>query len=988
MSESHDTLDQQIAALKTALQLPLPTDMRRQLLASLQALQATIAITGDVVAGDKVGGDNVAGDKIVEPQGTINVGNDGRINGVAVGVNLGRIVYGRDIEEEERRRLAWYLDSLANKQHRLPLRGIEQRLDQGDGVALPRVYVMLATTSEVELVRGRPGALASYFQPNDPQRRLRDEYNRQWALPPTAITRFRMLGTPTEGAPTPERGYSLQVVFDYSREHGIEILFNRALLAIEAVQRYPRLVLLGDPGGGKSTFVRHLAWAMAQRGLDQGHQSPALFGWPDDARMLPLLLPMRALAGHIATDGAQPAVVAAALSAELLTAYNVRQADALVEQALHSGAALLLFDGLDEVPLEGTPRHRADRGTVLRVIRDFSQLYRNSRIVLTCRTRAFDERMRAELGWHVETIAPFTLGQIRHFIPAWYAEQVASRQIDQSQAEQIGQKLIDAITDPRRARLRVMAENPLLLTMMALVIYNHGKLPRDRPQLYERILDLLLGQWDKLRDGQSLAEAVGMSTWESRDFLPLLDRLCYEAHRDSTSADGRGRLSRGALYTALIDFFRQAHVANPGNAALCCLDYFEQRSGLLVPDAGDTYMFAHLTLQEHGAGRFMAVQSDDPSGLMFQHCADDRWREPILLGAGLLRPAELNTLLADLVDPEEREHPKPVQRRQKDLILAAEIGADRDWNLLRTRPAIKVDRLLRDLKRGLVALLGDKAQSLPTAERVRAGFLLGDLGDPRIPVLLDDWQRELERIKQGDSTGYFCRVDAGTYIIGSADDDPDADDNEKPQHTITFDLPLWIARYPITNAQWQAWVAQAAGKPSNFAGDADFNHPNQPVVGMDWHRCNDFCAWLSEQLGTAVRLPIEQEWEAAARGGDARRYSWGDDWQDDRGALAEGRETRGTRYTIPVGCYPAGAAPCGALDMAGNMWEWTASVWQSYSGAHQPFIDDDLRVLRGGGWGDNRIRVRCVARIGDYTGDDYDGNGFRVVVSTDHTNVL
>src|SRR5262249_39651613 len=159
----------------------------------------------------------------------------------------------------------------------------------------------------------------------------------------------------------------------------------------------------------------------------------------------------------------------------------------------------------------------------------------------------------------------------------------------------------------------------------------------------------------------------------------------------------------------------QVRAPNPGNAALCCLDYFEQRSGLLAADASDTYAFAHLTLQEHGAGRYMAVQSDDPTGLMLQHRADDRWREPIMLGAGLLGPAELTALLTELTDAEEQNRAKPIERWYRDLIFAAEIGADRDWNLLRTRSAIKVDRLQRDLKRGLVALLSDKAQPLPIA---------------------------------------------------------------------------------------------------------------------------------------------------------------------------------------------------------------------------------------------------------------------------------
>jgi len=304
---------------------------------------------------------------------------------------------------------------------------------------------------------------------------------------------------------------------------------------------------------------------------------------------------------------------------------------------------------------------------------------------------------------------------------------------------------------------------------------------------------------------------------------------------------------------------------------------------------------------------------------------------------------------------------------------------------------VKVERLQRELRAGLVALLADTAQSLPVAERVRAGFLLGELGDPRTPVSIEEWRREIVRSQGGATDGYFCRVEAGTYWIGSDDRDPDADEHEKPQHLFTVEQPFVIARYPITNAQWQAWVEQASGQPSYAANDDDINRPNQPVVAITWHMANAFCAWLSEQLssalpkGSMLRLPTEQEWDAAARGGDTRRYPWGNDWRGDHAATDEDRETRGWRWSVPVGCYPAGAAPCGALDMAGNVWEWTASVWQSYPGAGKAFTNEERRVLRGGSaWGGNRKNVRCGARgrlrPGNY-GINVNIFGFRVVLA-------
>src|SRR5439155_13998468 len=100
---------------------------------------------------------------------------------------------------------------------------------------------------------------------------------------------------------------------------------------------------------------------------------------------------------------------------------------------------------LAEVPLDAIPGVTADRRTTLRAVRDFAQIHGAAAVVVTCRTRAFDESLRAELGWPVETIAPFTLGQVRHFIPAWYQELVHCGQIEPAQAERLEQALISAI---------------------------------------------------------------------------------------------------------------------------------------------------------------------------------------------------------------------------------------------------------------------------------------------------------------------------------------------------------------------------------------------------------------------------------------------------------------------------------------------------------------------------------------------------------------
>jgi hypothetical protein len=233
----------------------LPPDERARLLQQL-GLAPTPNPVVDMGGGNQFGATNIgdiAGRDVLK--GEVALSADARINGVAVGVNLGTIIYGRDPSEDERRQLAWYLARLASKLSRLPLRGLEERLDQGDGVALARVYVMLATRRETEFYQYIDGM--RFFVDNDPENEIQPDNHPDWQLPDQPIVAFYEDGL---------------------KPHPMWTLL-RAVIATEALIQHARLVLLGDPGSGKSTFLRHLAWALARRGLDQGDETTALPGW-------------------------------------------------------------------------------------------------------------------------------------------------------------------------------------------------------------------------------------------------------------------------------------------------------------------------------------------------------------------------------------------------------------------------------------------------------------------------------------------------------------------------------------------------------------------------------------------------------------------------------------------------------------------------------------------------------------------------------------
>ncbi len=372
-------------------------------------------------------------------RGVVNLSADARIDGVAVGIHLGRIVFGRDPEEDERRRLAWYLANLSGKLCRLPLRGISDQLERGDGISMPQVYVTLATQTPKEVATSEDESFDGFFDPERLKKAraqstsesppvnwmhlLRKEHRADFALPAEAITNAITTGSPP-----------LEMT-------EVSVLLLRQSLAAEAVHDRRRVVLLGDPGSGKSTFLRHLAWALALRGQDQLDADAALFGWADGDRLLPVLLPLRRLGGRLLERGASEATVHVALADEMQR-HCVQNVEDLLTQSLHSGAAIIMLDGLDEVPLDAVPGVTTNRETVLEAVRAFAQMHQHARFVLTCRTRGYGDELRKTLGWETETVAPFTLGQVRHFVHAWYGELVHLGELDQEQAAASERELV------------------------------------------------------------------------------------------------------------------------------------------------------------------------------------------------------------------------------------------------------------------------------------------------------------------------------------------------------------------------------------------------------------------------------------------------------------------------------------------------------------------------------------------------------------------
>jgi formylglycine-generating enzyme required for sulfatase activity len=909
--------------------------------------------------------------------------------------------------------LAGYLRWLASQCGQLPLRGVREQKNATDvlNIGLDQVYTQLATTDQLERERIVGEALvrfdaAAYLAAHQGSERLpfeqRTTVQRHHSATPHLSERMtreleQLLAVQPDQAlrgrdTTLFEGLDAASLSRMANGADAVTIFGPQLVT-EAIAHEPRLVLLGEPGSGKSTALRYLALTLARAGLDDTLDlSGKLEGWQTlgtQGQLIPLFMPLLPMAKHLAGQPGRNGTAADlwnAIDTHLTQHGATPDVVTAIRAELARGHVLLLLDGLDEVA-GGDSRRQ-----VIDTVQAFATEQPQCRMVVSCRVRAYEGHHNVAWqlpGWPTVTLADWTPGQVRAFIDAWYVAAAAASQMPDTKRDERSAAFKRAID--QREDLKRLSIRPLLLTIMALVHLNDSELPEDRVSLYVRCLDILLGQWEiagkEVSDYGTLMRYIGLPDAIVKSLRPLLARAAYAAQDVATPGEV-GRLRRADLRVLVADGLEQLKHPNPHEGAKRFLEYTDVRSGLLqASEAGDAYTFPHQTFQECLAGLELISGVDFVDRIMARR-TDDRWQVPIFLGVGHLASegamAMPHQLLSRLLHAKGRDE----AQHQRDLIFAAELAEDVGWNRLEQGGA-EFAALREDLAKALAGVV--EGTGLPAAERVHAGMLLGRLGDLRPGVctlspamvwiqggsfLIGSTREEAEQT-------YAVYTQAG-FSDNNAREWADSEINERLITVTRFE----IARYLVTNAQYALFMAddgydvqqpwwEIAGKNrlrgSKKTQPADWNaqrfgivRPNYPVVSVTWYEAMAFCRWLTHKLDDSFiyTLPSEAEWEYAARGTARRVYPWGD--QEPGNDLANFNQLYGG--TTAVGCFTEGATTEGVHDLAGNVWEWTRSEYRPYPYDLEDGREglDDLShkkfTLRGGGWNSGSLYLRAPFR--------------------------
>ena len=703
------------------------------------------------------------------------------------------------------------------------------------------------------------------------------------------------------------------------------------------------LVILGDPGSGKTTHMKRLLlWC-----LRNGSETIRL---PKD--MIPVFLPLREM---VRLEKGLDRFIQ-----DQLASRHLKMNPDFGKRLLERGNLLFLMDGLDEVVDLGQRRE------VSLWIEEAFTDYPDCRFVITCRFSGYRPSIQFSEKFLEIHVRPLSEKYAEKFIRKWYDIVEKGLAQDTEQAESIARKKADHLIkrlkqpDFRARRLFEMTRNPLLLTNICIVHRYRGSLPQRRSILYEECIDVLLEHW---RESKKIKLRV--NALEGRK---VLQPAALWLHQE----EGRIRASTDDLAPIIEPALRE--IRWQGGDARDFLRIIRDESGLLTGWDQKHFGFMHLGFQEYLAAleirsRFLREMNEHGKSELLKYLAgnfgESWWQEVTLLLLALEDQPMFVPFMREVV-----RHPAFAQNAElMEMCIddAVKTSAEPFIELLKSGPG--EDRNFWDhqlLALRMVKRIDENAMESIMDRLKRHPY------DP-----IRQWINErLEQISQDvirpePSRYELVWIKGGTFMMGS---------NEKgweePIHEVT--VPgFYMGRYPVTNEEYGRFIQATRHPVPRFWAERSYNQPRQPVVGVSWHDVRAFAKWAG------LDLPSEAQWEYACRADTSTRYFTGNSDSDLERAGWCGRNSGSKLH--PVGKKKPNAF--GLYDMHGNVWEWCEDHWHvNYEGAPadgSSWVDlreDAVRVSRGGSWDFVAENCRAASRSWYFPENRFFKVGFRLVL--------
>jgi formylglycine-generating enzyme required for sulfatase activity len=703
-------------------------------------------------------------------------------------------------------------------------------------------------------------------------------------------------------------------------------------------------VILGDPGAGKTTFLKKLLLSC----LHEGSES---IGLPPN--MLPVFL---ALGNLVDLKQGLGKFIQDQLDREKLNTFSD-----FGSRLLKRGNLLLLLDGLDEVA------HLPQKKDVTEWIEQSLRLHPTCFFVVTSRFSGYTPDMHLGADFLEMHIRPLSEEQIVDFVQKWYRVVEVGLAKDPVQAMKIAQLKADQLinrlsrSDFRTRRVFGLTRNPVHLTNICLMDWHRGELPQKRARYYEECIDVLL---ERMISEKGLP--IGMTAQECRQ---VLQPAALWLH----GQPGRTRATAAELAPHIEPVLKSVGCVR-GNAEEF-LRTIRDQSGLLTGYGVDQYGFIHLGFQEYLAAREISSRAfEDPTVLreLAHHYGESWWQEVTLLLLALEGKSLFVPFIREVVRQAAfADYPAMVEMCIDD---SAEISTQPFLELVEADPGNNKDLWQRQFLALKVLARIDKDQ---------VGAIQAKLAEHPFEELRQ-WLSDRAN-KPGHEVVYalhggyeLVRIPAGAFLMGSPSFEKDSYSDESPVHEVRVP-EFFMGRYPVTNEEYGRFLKDNPKiNPPDYWDNEKFNKPRQPVVGVSWDDAQRYAFWAG------LRLPSEAEWEYACRAGTSSRFYTGDSEKDldQAGWYGENSEMQ----THSVGEKAPNV--WGLYDMHGNVQEWVEDDrHENYNGAPHDgsaWIDKPrghYRIVRGGKWDVSAEYCQSTTRRSFRPGDRYDGVGFRLARS-------